>query len=62
MGKPVGNDAAADKSTYVALHGIDGARAEATRQAEFALASARELHGNNARLLQLIEDLDNRIN
>ena len=29
LGKPVGNDSAADKSTYVALHGIKGAQEEA---------------------------------
>lgn len=62
MGKPVGNDAAADKSTYVALHGIEGARAEAKRHTESAIASINELGGDNLILLEFIRELENRIN
>ena len=47
MGKPVGNDSAAERSTYVALHGIEGAHAEAERHTESAIAAAKELGGDN---------------
>lgn len=61
MGKPVGNDAAAKKSTYVALHGITGARAEATRHTEAAVSSFETLGGANALLIELARDLETRI-
>ena len=60
MGKPVGNDAAADKSTYVALHGIDGARAEAKRHTALAVESAQSLGGANAFILELVRELEHR--
>lgn len=62
IGKPVGNDAAADKSTYVALHGIDGARAEAQRHTKAAIEAAESIGGKNEMLLVLIEELGGRIN
>jgi farnesyl diphosphate synthase len=37
LGKPAGRDAELSKSTYVALMGIDGARAEAQRLAHRAV-------------------------
>jgi geranylgeranyl pyrophosphate synthase len=61
MGKPVGNDAAVDKSTYVALHGIDGARSEAARHTDAAIQSAEVVGGKNKMLIGLIKDLGNRI-
>lgn len=61
LGKPVGNDHAADKSTYVALHGIQGASREASQHTAAALESAAALGGNNAFLLDLIRDLEHRI-
>jgi geranylgeranyl diphosphate synthase type II len=61
LGKPVGNDSAADKSTYVALHGIEGAYREAKQHTEAALQAADALGGNNAFLLDLIRDLEHRI-
>lgn len=61
MGKPVGNDAAAAKSTYVALYGLSGARCEATRHTRAARAELAVLGGNNAPLLALIEDLGDRV-
>lgn len=62
MGKPVGNDSAADKSTYVALHGIEGAYAEANRHTAAAIAAAEALGGDNAFLIELIQMLSSRIN
>ncbi|MEN8735357.1 MAG: polyprenyl synthetase family protein [Lentimonas sp.] len=62
MGKPVGNDSAAEKSTYVALHGIEGAYAEAKRHTEASINAAKSLGGNNAFLIEFIEALSSRIN
>jgi geranylgeranyl pyrophosphate synthase len=61
MGKPVGHDAAVDKSTYVALHGIEGARPEAARHTQAAIHSIEQIGGNNKTLIALIESLGNRI-
>lgn len=61
MGKPVGNDAAADKSTYVALHGIAGARKEANRHTSAAIEASQSIGGESALLIALIEDLGQRI-
>lgn len=60
MGKPVGSDAAADKSTYVALHGIEGARAEAKRHTQQAIISLDEIGGNNAFIVELVKELEHR--
>ena len=62
MGKPVGNDAAADKSTYVALHGIDGARTEAKRHTDQAIQKLDLLGGNNRFIIELIRELEYRAN
>lgn len=62
LGKPVGNDAAVAKSTYVALHGIEGAQAEAKRYTEAALTALESLGGNNQTLLELVRELETRIN
>jgi len=61
MGKPVGNDAAAEKSTYVALHGIEGARAEADRHTQEALAAIDAVGGHRQTLLGIVGELANRI-
>lgn len=61
MGKPVGNDAAANKSTYVALHGIEGAHSEAKRHTESAVKALETLGGDNQTLLELVRDLATRI-
>lgn len=61
MGKPVGNDAAAGKSTYVALHGMEEARREARRHTDAAVETARGMGGKNAILIALIQDLGERI-
>ena len=62
MGKPVGNDAAAEKSTYVALHGIEGAHAEAKRHTDAAITALEQLGGNNEILLELVREMETRIN
>ena len=62
IGKPVGNDVAAAKSTYVALHGIEGAQAEAKRHTEAALTALESLGGKNQILLELVRELETRIN
>lgn len=62
LGKPVGNDSAADKSTYVGLHGIKGAHAQAHNHTAAAIEAAKALGGNNAFLLDLVRDLEHRIN
>jgi len=62
MGKPVGNDSAAEKSTYVALHGIEGAHAEATVHTQKAISAAQQLGGNNGFLVDLIKELSSRGN
>ena len=62
LGKPVGNDAASAKSTYVALHGIEGAQAEAKRHTEAALTALESLGGKNQTLLELVRELETRIN
>ena len=61
MGKPVGNDAAVEKSTYVALHGIEGAHAEAKRHTEAALTALETLGGDNTVLLELVREMETRI-
>ena len=43
IGKPAGRDAEAGKATYVALLGLDGARARVAELTEAALAAARRL-------------------
>lgn len=60
MGKPVGNDTAAEKFTYVALHGIEGAREQAARHTAAATGAFREIGGANQTLIQLIEALGER--
>lgn len=61
MGKPVGHDAAAEKSTYVALHGISGARAEAKKHTDATAAAILSLGGKNTPLIELARDLETRI-
>ena len=60
LGKPVGADAAAEKSTYVTLLGLDEARKMAQKHTEAALA-ALDIFGADAdSLRKLTEDLQNR--
>jgi geranylgeranyl pyrophosphate synthase len=62
LGKPVGNDAAIEKSTYVILLGLEGARLEAHRHTQEAINALESLGGNNLTLLSLVSDLEKRIN
>jgi geranylgeranyl diphosphate synthase type II len=62
LGKPVGNDSLADKSTYVGLHGIAGAHAHARSHTAAAIEAAQALGGESAFLLELVRDLEHRIN
>ncbi|MEM7789982.1 MAG: polyprenyl synthetase family protein [Verrucomicrobiota bacterium] len=62
LGKPTGNDAAAEKSTYVALYGIDQARAIARTHTESAIRAVKEIGGDVDFMVSLIADLESRIN
>lgn len=61
LGKPVGNDSAASKSTYIALYGTSGAYKEAKKHTLSAIEATEALGGNNAFLIDLIRDLEHRI-
>lgn len=61
LGKPAGHDSTSDKSTYVALHGIEGARTAAREHTAAAIEAAEALGGNNHFLLKLIRELEHRI-
>ncbi len=60
LGKSADHDAARGKSTIVSAHGIEEALRIASEHTEAALDSCRELGGDNAFLLQLIEWLGSR--
>ncbi len=62
LGKPVGNDAAIEKSTYIVLLGLEGARSEAHRHTQKAIDAFKNLGGNNLTLLSLVSELEKRIN
>ena len=55
IGKIAGADAAHDKPTYTSLMGLDGARAEAARQHERALAALQPLGAAGAPLAALAD-------
>lgn len=60
MGKPVGNDQALEKLTYVTTHGLEGARAEAKKHTELAIAPL-EIFGEKANFLRdLCQMLESR--
>ena len=61
LGKPTGNDAAAHKTTYVGLFGVEGARAEARTHTRAALAATAEIVGDPGALDTLIRELEQRI-
>ncbi|MBI5382856.1 MAG: polyprenyl synthetase family protein [Opitutae bacterium] len=61
LGKTVGKDARADKTTYVKLHGLDAARRMAHEQTEAALAALRSLPGDPAFLTALVRSMETRI-
>jgi geranylgeranyl diphosphate synthase type II len=61
LGKPAGLDAAAGKSTFVALHGLEGARAAAAQHSEAARNKLISMHGNTTRLEALIDNMASRV-
>ena len=60
LGKPIGSDEKNGKTTYVTLLGIDGAKAEAERLSNEALAALCKINGDNAALRELTADLLDR--
>jgi len=55
LGKTAGKDAKADKTTFVKLHGLDGARHFAREHTEAALVALAALPGDITFLRQLVE-------
>jgi geranylgeranyl pyrophosphate synthase len=55
LGKTAGKDAKADKTTFVKLHGLDGARRYAREHTDIALAAIGQLPGDTQFLRQLVE-------
>jgi geranylgeranyl pyrophosphate synthase len=62
LGKTAGKDAKAGKTTFVKLHGLDGARRFAREHTETALAALAALPGDTAFLRQLVEAMLTRKN
>ena len=60
LGKSRGADERRGKSTYVALLGVEGAAAEATKRLEFALRQLRPFKERGAALVALAEQLVRR--
>ena len=54
LGKTAGKDAKADKTTFVKLHGLDGARRHAREHTEAAQSALLSLSGDTAFLCQLV--------
>ncbi len=57
LGKTAGKDARADKTTFVKLHGLDGARRFARLHTDAALATLSRLPGDTTFLRTLIETM-----
>lgn len=62
MGKPTGADAENDKTTYIKLFGLDGAREEARKHTASASKTCQNLDQDTAFLEALIYYLEHRIN
>ena len=62
MGKPTGADAEHEKTTYIKLFGLDGARAEAKKHTVRASEICRSLDRDTSFLEALIDYLEHRIN
>lgn len=60
LGKTVGKDAAADKTTYVKLHGIDSARLIAQEHTAKAIAALKSLPGDTTFLIALTQKMAKR--
>ena len=61
LGKPVGRDTSADKSTYVTLHGLDGTQIEAKKHTRKAVELTEVMGGENHFLIALIQMIGERI-
>jgi len=57
LGKTPGKDAQAGKTTFVSLHGLDGAQRFARAHTEAALAALARIPGDTAFLHQLVETM-----
>lgn len=62
LGKTAGKDARAGKTTYLKLHGIEASRRFAREQTDAALRCLRDLPGDPAFLLALVESMAARGN
>jgi geranylgeranyl pyrophosphate synthase len=62
LGKTAGKDARADKTTYIKLHGLEGARALARQESDAALAALAQLPGDASFLTALVRDMAARTN
>jgi geranylgeranyl pyrophosphate synthase len=60
MGKPVGLDAEAEKTTYPALYGLDGARERASKHTKTALSHLETIPGDTHFLREFIQELEHR--
>jgi len=60
LGKTAGKDVTTDKTTYVKLHGLEGARRLADEESALALAELRKLPGDTGFLTALIRDMASR--
>jgi geranylgeranyl pyrophosphate synthase len=60
LGKTAGKDAKAGKSTFVKLHGLETSRRLAQEHSESAKAAFRELPGDTAFLVALVESMASR--
>lgn len=60
LGKTAGKDAAVDKTTYVKLHGIEGARSIANDHTDKAITSLKSLPGDTTFLVALTEAMTKR--
>jgi geranylgeranyl pyrophosphate synthase len=60
LGKPAGTDSRGNKSTYVSVLGLDGAREELRKTHQIALESAARLGDNSGFLLKLADFVVNR--
>ena len=62
MGKPTGADAENEKTTYIKLFGLEGARKEARKQTSYASDICQSLDQDTGFLEALIDYLEHRIN
>ena len=60
LGKPVGSDAANDKTTFITLYGIAGAQQMAEEHNAAALTALQSLQGDTAFLTEMAHELLNR--